>query len=191
MLLLQLIASHALYSANEWEPAVTKLVAPQVFDVADDTVSIRSLDWDRDRFDIEFGLQEGTTYNSYLIFGDKTALVDASHEKFSDLYMKDLKAQLAERGRSLDYVIVSHTEPDHTGVLSVCACNKSCSSGGTAQLVQQVTLMFPSIVSTMLVPWFTRQTVLCLLPNKQSCYRLMLVRFLQQACWRRCDSPHH
>ena len=43
--------------------------------LAQDTLSIRSLDWDRDRFDIEFGLEEGTTYNSYLIFGDKTALV--------------------------------------------------------------------------------------------------------------------
>lgn len=87
----------------------------QVVDVADDTISIRSLDWDRDRFDIEFGLQEGTTYNSFLIFGDKTCLVDASHEKFKDLYMKTLKDQLAERGRTLDYIVVSHTEPDHSG----------------------------------------------------------------------------
>ena len=60
-------------------------------------------------------LQEGTTYNSYLIFGDKTALVDASHEKFRGLYLKALKEQLAARGRSLDYIVVSHTEPDHSG----------------------------------------------------------------------------
>jgi hypothetical protein len=34
-------------------------------------------------------LEKGTTYNSYLIFGaDYTALVDASHEKFSRLYIK-------------------------------------------------------------------------------------------------------
>ena len=87
----------------------------QVLDVADDTISIRSLDWDRDRFDIEFGLQEGTTYNSFLIFGDKTCLVDASHEKFRDLYMNTLKAELKKRNRTLDYVVVSHTEPDHSG----------------------------------------------------------------------------
>ena len=37
----------------------------------------------RGRFDIEFGLSDGTTYNAYLIFGaDKTALVETSHEKF-------------------------------------------------------------------------------------------------------------
>ena len=61
-------------------------------------------------------LQNGTTYNSYLIFGeDKTALVDVSHEKFRTLYMRTLREQLAKAGRSLDYVIVSHTEPDHSG----------------------------------------------------------------------------
>ncbi|KAL4448067.1 hypothetical protein ABPG75_005286 [Micractinium tetrahymenae] len=89
-----------------------------VADVAPNTITIRSLDWDRDRFDIEFALQEGTTYNSYLIFGEeKTALVDASHEKFRGLYMRTLNAELAARGRKIDYVFVSHTEPDHSGLV--------------------------------------------------------------------------
>jgi len=53
---------------------------------------------------------------SYLIFGEeKTALVDASHEKFRGLYMRTLNAELAARGRKIDYVLVSHTEPDHSG----------------------------------------------------------------------------
>ena len=61
-------------------------------------------------------LQNGTTYNSYLIFGgDKTALVDVSHEKFRGLYMPALRAQLERAGLGLDYVFVSHTEPDHSG----------------------------------------------------------------------------
>lgn len=61
-------------------------------------------------------LPQGTTYNSYLIFGaDKTALVDASHEKFRGLYMRTLNEELAKRGRQIDYVLVSHTEPDHSG----------------------------------------------------------------------------
>ena len=32
-----------------------------------DSIAIRSLDWDRSRFDIEFGLRNGTTYNSFII----------------------------------------------------------------------------------------------------------------------------
>ena len=62
-------------------------------------------------------LQNGTTYNSFLIFGeDKTALVDASHEKFRELYIGTLKEQLKAAGRKIDYVFVSHTEPDHSGM---------------------------------------------------------------------------
>lgn len=67
--------------------------------LAADTVSIRSLDWDRDRFDIEFGLENGTTYNAYLIFGEKVALVDASHEKFHDLFLEELDRQLKAAGK--------------------------------------------------------------------------------------------
>lgn len=94
-----------------------KRTQTQVLPLAQDTISIRSLDWDRDRFDIEFGLENGTTYNSYLICGDKTALVDASHEKFHDLYLDTLQKQLDQLGRKIDYIIVSHTEPDHSGLI--------------------------------------------------------------------------
>lgn len=41
--------------------------------------------------------------------------MDASHEKFRGLYMRTLNAELAARGRKIDYVFVSHTEPDHSG----------------------------------------------------------------------------
>ena len=80
-----------------------------------DTTAIRSLDWDRDRFDIEFGLQNGTTYNSYLIRGDQTALVDTSHAKFRQLYLDTLKGLIDPK--EIDYLIVSHTEPDHSGLV--------------------------------------------------------------------------
>jgi len=63
----------------------------QIVKLTNDTTVIRSLDWDRDRFDIEFGLEKGTTYNSYIIKGsEKTVLIDASHEKFEQLYMDSL-----------------------------------------------------------------------------------------------------
>lgn len=92
-----------------------KRLQTQVLPLAQNTIAIRSLDYDRDRFDIEFGLEKGTTYNAYLIFGEThTALVDASHEKFSNLFIATLKQELAAAGRSIDYILVSHTEPDHS-----------------------------------------------------------------------------
>jgi flavorubredoxin/flavin reductase (DIM6/NTAB) family NADH-FMN oxidoreductase RutF len=87
----------------------------QTAEIAPDTTVIRCLDWDRDRFDIEFELQNGTTYNSFLVQGEKTALIDTSHGKFHDLYLAEL-AQRVDLSH-LDYLIVNHTEPDHSGLV--------------------------------------------------------------------------
>jgi flavorubredoxin/flavin reductase (DIM6/NTAB) family NADH-FMN oxidoreductase RutF len=84
-------------------------------EIATDTTTIRSLDWDRDRFDIEFALQNGTTYNSFLIQGEKVALIDTSHEKFRDQYFAKLTSLIDPQ--QIDYLIVSHTEPDHSGLV--------------------------------------------------------------------------
>ncbi|HIK38430.1 MAG: diflavin flavoprotein [Geminocystis sp.] len=87
----------------------------QIETIAADTIAIRSLDWDRERFDIEFGLQNGTTYNSYVIKGEKNALVDTSHTKFQQLYFDALQKVI--NPQDIDYLIVSHTEPDHSGLV--------------------------------------------------------------------------
>jgi flavorubredoxin len=87
----------------------------QTLEIAEDTTTLRSLDWDRDRFDIEFELQNGTTYNSFLIRGDKIALVDTSHEKFRQLYLDAVQGLIDPT--KIDYLIVSHTEPDHSGLI--------------------------------------------------------------------------
>ncbi|MDF5711499.1 MAG: diflavin flavoprotein [Nostoc sp. S4] len=92
-----------------------KRLTIQTVEIAQDTTAIRSLDWDRDRFDIEFGLQNGTTYNSFLIRGEQTALVDTSHEKFRQLYFDTLTGLI--NPKEIDYLIISHTEPDHSGLV--------------------------------------------------------------------------
>ena len=87
----------------------------QTAEIAPETIAIRCLDWDRDRFDIEFGLQNGTTYNSFVIQGEKLALVDTSHAKFRQLYLNLLTGLIDPW--QLDYLIISHTEPDHSGLV--------------------------------------------------------------------------
>ena len=101
------------------KPRTTK-AAPRltmdVAEIAENTTVLRSLDWDRDRFDIEFGLKNGTTYNSFLVRGDKTALIDSSHAKFREVYMAALQGEIDIN--SIDYLIISHTEPDHSGLVA-------------------------------------------------------------------------
>ena len=87
----------------------------ETVEIAPETTAIRCLDWDRERFDIEFGLQNGTTYNSFLIQGEKVALVDTSHSKFEQLYMEIITGLIDVS--KIDYLIISHTEPDHSGLV--------------------------------------------------------------------------
>jgi flavorubredoxin/flavin reductase (DIM6/NTAB) family NADH-FMN oxidoreductase RutF len=97
-------------------PAIQNRLTTQVEVIAEQTIALRSLDWDRDRFDIEFGLQNGTTYNSFIIREDQVALVDTSHAKFRQLYLDLLKGQIDPA--TIDYVVISHTEPDHSGLVA-------------------------------------------------------------------------
>jgi flavorubredoxin len=66
-------------------------------------------------FDIVVQTDYGTTYNSYLLMGEKVALVDAVKEGFEDLYFAHIEEHIPlER---IDYLIVNHTEPDHSGAI--------------------------------------------------------------------------
>ncbi len=69
-------------------------------------------------FDVVMETESGTTYNSFLIKGsEKTALVEMVKEKFHDEHVANLK-ELVDIS-SIDYIIVSHCEPDHSGSLGM------------------------------------------------------------------------
>lgn len=55
----------------------------------------------------------GVSYNSYLIADEKTALVDTVEIGKSETFLK--KVEIALDGRTLDYLIINHMEPDHGG----------------------------------------------------------------------------
>ncbi len=96
-------------------PATAPRLTLQCEPIAAGTTAIRSLDWDRSRFDIEFGLRNGTTYNAFLVRGERTALIDTSHAKFRDTWLPLLREQIDPA--AIDVLIVSHTEPDHSGLI--------------------------------------------------------------------------
>ena len=95
---------------------VEQKLSVQCRNFAEDSIAIRSLDWDRSRFDIEFGLRNGTTYNSFIIKGKKIAVIDTSHSKFESLWLDNLIQQV--NPKEISYLISSHTEPDHSGLIS-------------------------------------------------------------------------
>jgi flavorubredoxin len=67
-------------------------------------------------FDIIMPTQFGTTYNAYLVKGQKVALIDTVKRGFTEEYFANIESitPLA----SIDYLIVNHNEPDHSGAMS-------------------------------------------------------------------------
>ena len=61
-------------------------------------------------------LPNGVTYNSYLIVDEKVCLIDTVERKFTDDFFDKLDDILGDR--SIDYVVVNHVEPDHSGALA-------------------------------------------------------------------------
>ncbi|MHB8709535.1 MAG: FprA family A-type flavoprotein [Desulfuromonadales bacterium] len=83
---------------------------------------IPGVDWvgvrhrDLQIFDELFPTHNGTTYNAYLVKGrDKTALIDTVKEPFTEEFLAKLEA--AGGLDKIDLVVISHTEPDHSGAL--------------------------------------------------------------------------
>ncbi|MDD2214169.1 MAG: FprA family A-type flavoprotein [Oscillospiraceae bacterium] len=62
-------------------------------------------------FENMFPLPNGITYNSYLIRDEKTALLDTTDSSISRQFIENVQAALA--GRTLDYLVINHMEPDH------------------------------------------------------------------------------
>lgn len=62
-------------------------------------------------------LPYGVAYNSYLIADEHTALVDTVGSEFSELFLDKVRTVL--QGRKLDYIIINHMEPDHSGSISL------------------------------------------------------------------------
>ncbi|MBN1953508.1 MAG: FprA family A-type flavoprotein [Anaerolineae bacterium] len=59
--------------------------------------------------------QAGVSYNAYLVKGEQTALIDLAKSFKTDEFL-DQVAQVVDLA-DLDYVVVNHVEPDHTGIL--------------------------------------------------------------------------
>lgn len=66
-------------------------------------------------FENMWPLPEGVAYNSYLITDEKSALLDTVKITKVDGFIDSLKANL--NGRKLDYIVIHHMEPDHSGCI--------------------------------------------------------------------------
>lgn len=66
-------------------------------------------------FDIVMATKYGTSYNSYIVKGNEVALIEASHADFEGVYEANIREVVDPA--EIKYVILNHTEPDHSGAL--------------------------------------------------------------------------
>ena len=66
-------------------------------------------------FENVFPIPRGVSYNSYLVKDEKTVLMDTVDQAVRNRFLENLAFGL--EGRSLDYVVVNHMEPDHAATL--------------------------------------------------------------------------
>lgn len=62
-------------------------------------------------------LPKGVSYNSYLIADQKTALIDTVETCYFDTFLEKIRAILGDR--PIDYLIINHMEPDHSGSIGL------------------------------------------------------------------------
>ena len=73
-------------------------------------------DTDLDLFESQYIIPNGISYNSYLIKDEKIAIMDTADNRKIDEWLGNLRTALD--GRTPDYLVVQHMEPDHAGCIA-------------------------------------------------------------------------
>lgn len=79
--------------------------------ITDDIIYIGADDKDIRLFEGQYEVPNGMAYNSYLIKDEKNVVLDTIDKKVTNIWLENLERQL--QGEKIDYLIISHLEPDH------------------------------------------------------------------------------
>lgn len=96
-------------------------------------------DTDIDLFESQYIVPNGVSYNSYLILDDKVAIMDTVDSRKCEEWKRNLREALD--GRTPDYLVVQHMEPDHSGSIAEIAADypemKIVASARAVQMMPQ------------------------------------------------------
>ncbi|MFV0391812.1 MAG: FprA family A-type flavoprotein [Paludibacteraceae bacterium] len=86
-------------------------------EIAKDIYYVGVNDRTKSKFENMIPLPYGISYNSYLIVDEKVALIDTVDISFGDIFIAKIQSQLKDK--PIDYLIINHIEPDHSGSLAL------------------------------------------------------------------------
>jgi NADH oxidase (H2O-forming) len=121
----------------------------KIIDITSDVRWIGILDYDIRTFDIVMQTEYGTTYNSYFINAEKKTLIEVAKEKFNETYLQKLRR--VTNPEEIQYIILDHTEPDHSGnlrnILALAPAATVVGSGNAIRYLEDILNMpFKSLV---------------------------------------------
>lgn len=87
--------------------------------ITETIINIGVNDRDITMFEGQYAVKCGMAYNSYVILDEKTAVMDTVDAHMTDAWLSGLAQAL--NGRTVDYLIVQHMEPDHSGSIQELA----------------------------------------------------------------------
>lgn len=87
--------------------------------ISDSVKYIGTDDKDLDLFEGQYIIPNGISYNSYLIIDEKIAVMDTVDSRKTKEWLENLEKAL--EGRTPDYLVISHLEPDHAGSIKLLA----------------------------------------------------------------------
>ena len=105
-------------------------------------VRLSVMDNDLDLFEGQYPVPQGVSYNSYLIEDDRLCLLDTVDARKQEEWLAGLDEVLA--GRKLDYLVISHMEPDHAATLgTVLSRYPEATVIGNAKTLPMIKQFFP------------------------------------------------
>ena len=87
--------------------------------ISDSVLYIGVDDKTLDLFESQYEIPNGVSYNSYVILDEKVAVMDTVDARATKEWLENLDKALG--GRAVDYLVVSHMEPDHAASIGILA----------------------------------------------------------------------
>lgn len=87
--------------------------------ISKDITNIGANDRELKLFESQYVLEKGMAYNSYLIKDEKNAVLDTIDERVTGIWLENLEKALD--GEEVDYLVISHLEPDHAYNIGILA----------------------------------------------------------------------
>lgn len=120
-------------------PADDEIVAPGFRQVCQDIFYVGASDRAADRFEKQYPVPRGMSFNSYLLLDRKTVLFDTVDQSVREVFLRNVETLLGDR--PLDYLIIHHMEPDHAATIAEVLrrwpkCQAVCTAGAKKMMAQ-------------------------------------------------------